>query len=55
MAEKKIKVRPGTLMPLQRAIEWQDGSLSVRDIVKREWEKLEVLANRFIWAILTDF
>jgi hypothetical protein len=26
-----------------------------KELIKKEWDKIEVIANRFIWAILTDF
>jgi hypothetical protein len=55
MAEEKIRVKPGELIPWEVREKEYEKILGDKEIIKKEWEKIEILANRFIWAILTDF
>ena len=54
MSGEKIKVRPGTLIPWEQRVKEYEKILGDKEILKKEWERLEVLANRFIWFCLTD-
>jgi hypothetical protein len=55
MSEDKIKVKPGVLIPWEVREKEYEKILGDKEIIKQEWERIEVIANRFIWAILTDF
>lgn len=55
MNRKKIKAKPGTLIPWEERIKEYPKITGDGKLIKKEWEKIEVIANRFIWAILTDF
>lgn len=55
MSDDKVKVRPGELIPWEVREKEYDKILGDKEIIKQEWERIEVIANRFIWAILTDF
>jgi hypothetical protein len=55
MPEGKAKVTPGTLIPWEQREKEYKKILGDKKIIKEEWERIEVIANRFIWAILTDF
>ena len=55
MTEEKIRVKPGELIPWKVREKEYEKILGDKEIIKKEWERIEILANRFIWAILTDF
>ena len=55
MAEGKVKVKPGELIPWEVKEKEYGKILGDKAILKQELERIEVIANRFIWAILTDF
>lgn len=55
MVEGKVKVKPGELIPWEVREKEYEKILGDKAILKQQWEKIEVIANRFIWAILTDF
>lgn len=56
MSEKKEKGIPaGTLIPWEQREKEYKKILGDKEIIKGEWERIEAIANRFIYAILTDF
>ncbi len=55
MADEKVKVRPGVLIPWEVREKEYEKIMGDKEILKQEWENIEIIANRFIWAILTDF
>ena len=55
MESKNLKPKPGELIPWEQK-EKEIGKLTGdKDLIKSQWDKIEELANRFIWAVLTDF
>jgi hypothetical protein len=55
MSETKGSAKPGMVIPWEVHEKEYPKIMGDKEILKEEWEKIEVLANRFIWAILTDF
>lgn len=55
MSDEKIKVKPGVLIPWEVREKEYEKISGDKEIIRQEWERIEVIANRFIWAILTDF
>lgn len=53
--KEKENLNPGELIPWNTRKEEYSQILGNEDIIKKEWDEIESLANRFIWAILTDF
>ena len=53
--KEKENLNPGELIPWNIRKEEYSQILGNEDIIKKEWDEIESLANRFIWAILTDF
>ncbi len=53
--DKLLEPKPGELIPFEvREKEYKE-VMGDKEILKKEWVKIEVIANRFLWAILTDF
>jgi hypothetical protein len=56
MSERKEKNIPeGTLIPWEQRKREYKKILGDKEIIKEEWVRIEKIANRFIYAILTDF
>jgi hypothetical protein len=56
MSDKKGKGIPaGTIIPWEQREKEYEKILGDKEILKSEWEKIELITNRFIYAILTDF
>lgn len=55
MKDEKLKPKPGELIPWEEKIKEYEQILGDEKILKKAWEEIEVLANRFVWFCLTDF
>jgi hypothetical protein len=55
MNKEKTKPEPGALINWKERKNEYKKITGDEKIIKKEWEKIEILANRFIWSILTDF
>ncbi len=53
--DKLLKPKPGEIIPFEVREKEYKKIMGDKELIKKEWEKIEVIANRFIWAILTDF
>jgi hypothetical protein len=53
--EIKLFPEPGELIPFKAREKEYKKIMGDKEIIKKEWEKIENIANRFIWAVLTDF
>ena len=53
--DKLLKPKPGEIIPFEVREKEYKIIMGDKELIKTEWEKIEVIANRFIWAILTDF
>lgn len=51
----KLKPKAGEIIPWEIHKKEYKKILGDREILKQQWENIEIIAFRFIWAILTDF
>lgn len=55
MEKDNLKPKPGELIPWDIKQKELGKISGDKEIIKSQWTKVEELANRFIWAVLTDF
>ena len=55
MDKENMKPKPGEVIPWDAKEKELEKISGDREIIKDQWVKIEELANRFIWAVLTDF
>ncbi len=52
---EKLKPKAGEIIPWEIHEKEYPKVLGDKEILKEQWQNVEVIAFRFIWAILTDF
>lgn len=55
MDKNKLNPKPGELIPWEIKEKEYEKITGDKKLLKSQWEKVELIANRFIWAVLTDF
>jgi hypothetical protein len=55
MVDEKIKPKAGSIIPWEIKEKTEKKIMGDREIIKKEWEEIEELAYRYVWAVLTDF
>lgn len=55
MSIEKINPKAGELVPWQIKEKEAGKIMGDKEIIKKEWEDIEALAYRYVWAVVTDF
>jgi hypothetical protein len=55
VAMENIRPKAGEVIPWEIHEKEYEKILGDKELLKQQWQNIEVIAFRFIWSILTDF